>query len=136
MTNVAGDHHHEAWEQQYQEQEQDNEDGNDDDLLLIQRRRKSNPARNATWNHMMQSLSCSSTAPSITNNHITLINNNSIKTSSSIVISPHDHDVDSCQTLQLFPVNNSMEQPDKCFIPVSDVSLSPRQFIEFLPLKN
>ncbi|CAI9285241.1 unnamed protein product [Lactuca saligna] len=128
--------------------EQQDEEGNDQ-LLLLHRRRKSFPEKNATWKHMMQCLS-SSTPP--TNHNSTTIATTCIpatpvsKTSSYLVVSPQSHrhhhlhhDVESFQTLELFPVNSNglgREQPDKCLLPTNDVNLSPRQFIEFLPLKN
>ncbi|KAI3523992.1 hypothetical protein L1887_02567 [Cichorium endivia] len=129
--------------------EQQDEEGNDQ-LLLLHRRRKSIPERNATWSHMMQCLS-SSTPPT---NHISTTITTTCnpatpsvsKTSSSLVVSPHSHrhhlrhnDVESFQTLELFPVTSNghgREMSEKCFFPSNDVSLSPRQFIEFLPLKN
>ncbi|XP_021998889.1 WUSCHEL-related homeobox 1 [Helianthus annuus] len=137
----------EGWRPAEQQQEEEEGEEGNDQLLLLHRRRKSIPARNATWSHMMQCLSSSSPT-----NHITLVNNNNnsnttttttvttSKTTPSLVVSSHHDDVDSYETLELFPVNRTVdhgrEQPEKCFLQTSDVTLNPRQFIEFLPLKN
>ncbi|KAI3814364.1 hypothetical protein L1987_19117 [Smallanthus sonchifolius] len=124
-----------AVEQEEEEEEEEKEEGNDP-LLLMHRRRKSFPARNASWNNMMQCLS-SSSPPT---NHITLTCSTASKTttaSSSVVVSSQRHDVESYETLELFPVNSgSREPPEKCFLQTSGVNLNPRQFIEFLPLKK
>lgn len=157
MTSVAATDHQLGWIPVEQEE------AATDDLLHLHHRRKTFPQRNATWNHMMHFLS---SPPPPTTNHIIPINSATVchpattvttstpfasDTSSTHVVPPphnhryqhHDlpHDMHSYQTLELFPVNTncqgSREQTtDKCFIPTNDVSLGPRQFIEFLPLKN
>ncbi|XP_076910533.1 WUSCHEL-related homeobox 1-like [Bidens hawaiensis] len=124
-----------------EQQEEEN-----DQLLVLHRRRKNFPSKNATWSHMMNCLSSSSSSSSPAN-QIALINNPTCstttlasKSSSSLVVSSHrhhPHDADSYETLELFPVNSNVrEQPEKCLLQANDVSLSPRQFIEFLPLKK
>ncbi|KAI3695644.1 hypothetical protein L1987_78643 [Smallanthus sonchifolius] len=118
--------------EQEEEEEEVEEEGGNDQLLLLHRRRKSFPA---TWNNMMHS--SSSDPPT---NHITLTActfASKTTSSSSVVVSAQRHDVESYETLELFPVNSgSMNPPEKCFLQTSDVNLNPRQFIEFLPLKK
>ncbi|XP_076938586.1 uncharacterized protein LOC143606834 [Bidens hawaiensis] len=127
------------------EQQQDQQDEENDQLLVLHRRRKNFPSKNATWSHMMHCWSSSSSSSPA--NQITLINNSTCSTatlaskaSSSLVVSSqrhHPHGVDCYETLELFPVNgNVREQPEKCLLQANDASLSPRQFIEFLPLKK
>ncbi|KVH89634.1 WUSCHEL-related homeobox 1-like [Cynara cardunculus var. scolymus] len=155
MTSVAADHH--GWIPVEQEE------AATDDLLHLHPRRKTFPQRNATWNHMMQFLSSPPPPPPPPTNHIPPFNSATVctlaavttstpsasDTSSTLVVSPpHSHryhhhhlpdDMHSYQTLELFPVNTNGQGPehtDKCFLPTNDVSLGPRQFIEFLPLKN
>lgn len=119
------------WIPQQQQEEQEGDEEGNDQVMMVHRRRKGIPARNATWSQMMQCLSSPYT------NHITLINSTTCCITPTPTTIPATSDVDCYETLELFPVNsNGREQPEKCFIPTSDVSLSPRQFIEFLPLKN
>ncbi|XP_071697194.1 WUSCHEL-related homeobox 1-like [Rutidosis leptorrhynchoides] len=125
--------------------EQQQQNGNDQ--LLHRRRKNTFPARNATWNQTTQSLSysSSSSSPLITScstpDTVTFTTCAS-KTTSSLVVSSHHlqlhHVGDAFETLELFPVNstNGKERMEKYFVPMGDVSLGPRQFIEFLPLKN
>ncbi|XP_071704051.1 WUSCHEL-related homeobox 1-like [Rutidosis leptorrhynchoides] len=120
--------------------QQQQQHGHGYDVQLHNHRRENSfPERNATWNQMIQPLSCSSSRSSpisCWSTPATTLCANS-KTTSSLVVSSRHH-YDSFETLELFPVNNNgKERMEKCLVPpMGDVSLSPRQFIEFLPLKN
>ncbi|KAJ9536874.1 hypothetical protein OSB04_029607 [Centaurea solstitialis] len=141
----------ECRQQGWIDQQQQEAAATDDHHLLLhhpQPRRKTLtfPHRNATWqHHMMHFLSSPPPPPPPTTATVcTAATITTTATPSDRHEFSDDDDMQSCQTtLELFPVtatdgHGRPEQAEKCFFPANDVSSlgGPRQFIEFLPLKN